>query len=221
MYSIDIHNFVLGKMEEKGKGRGWGGGWVQGARAPGGAGGPRGGAYIMHEFLSVYNYLDTVPITAAGGSFNGDSFNGDSFNGGSFNGGSLNFNGDSFYRASPSFHHLLPKGSFVPVLPRARGGTEVKSSRFKMFREPPRHTDTTFFTLVGSLCFLESFSINPRLFNIQETRFKIQDVKIQDVKIQDSIFNIQDSRFKIQYSRFKIQDVKIQASISAGDSVLG
>ena len=41
---IKIHNFVLGKMEEKGKGMGWGGGWVKGARAPGGAGGPRGGA---------------------------------------------------------------------------------------------------------------------------------------------------------------------------------
>jgi len=26
-----IHNFVVGKMEEKEKGRGWGGGWVQGA----------------------------------------------------------------------------------------------------------------------------------------------------------------------------------------------
>jgi len=32
---IKIHNFVLGKMEEKGKGMGWGGGWVKGARAGG------------------------------------------------------------------------------------------------------------------------------------------------------------------------------------------
>ena len=29
-----IHNFVVGKMEEKEKGRGWGGGWVLGAGAP-------------------------------------------------------------------------------------------------------------------------------------------------------------------------------------------
>jgi len=34
-----IHNFVLGKMEEKGKGRGWGGRWVLGAQAPSAAGG--------------------------------------------------------------------------------------------------------------------------------------------------------------------------------------
>ena len=39
-----IHNFVVGKREEKEKGRGWGGGWVLGAGAPGGAGGPHGGA---------------------------------------------------------------------------------------------------------------------------------------------------------------------------------
>jgi len=34
-HKLFIHNFVLGKMEEKGKGRGWGGGWVLGALAPG------------------------------------------------------------------------------------------------------------------------------------------------------------------------------------------